>query len=251
EGGDDDSSTSYSGEAGEWTDDGTKSKEIAEDMWDYWKDKGFSGAAIAGVMGNVAHEGGFDIPDRAEGNYGGDSKSDGISEGVIPETMSHYPTGETGKKEGGAGHYQFTPYTKFAEEGDDDWKSTEKQSDFVWSSEVEDADWLDEYIELDDVDEAVDMWFSKYERGAELDSAKVESGKEAYETFGGSDIEADSALASAVDTANEGKEEKKKEEAEKICEEESDSSDDSSSGGSSDLVSAAEDLLGYFDYVMA
>src|SRR5699024_3790387 len=145
EGGDDDSSPSYSGEAGEWTDDGTKSNEIAEDMWDYWKDKGFSGAAIAGVMGNVAHEGGFDIPDRAEGNYGGDSKSDGISEGVIPETMSHYPTGETGKKEGGAGHYQFTPYTKFAEEGDDDWKSTEKQSDFVWSSEVEDADWLDEY----------------------------------------------------------------------------------------------------------
>lgn len=243
------SSSSNSGEAGDWKDDGTKSNEIAEDMWDYWKDKGFSGAAIAGVMGNVAHEGGFDIPDRAEGNYGGDAESDGIAAGNIPETQSNYPTGETGKKEGGAGHYQFTPYTKFAEEGDSKWESTEEQSDFVWSSEVEGADWLEEYIELDDVEEAVDMWFSEYERGAELDSAKIESGKDAYETFGGSDVEADSAAASAVDTANDGEEEKKKKEAEKICEEESDS-EGSSSSGSSDLVSTAEGLLGYFDYVM-
>lgn len=250
----DDSPDATGGKAGKWTEDGTKANKIAQDMWDYWEDKGFSGAAIAGVMGNVAQEGGFDIPDRAEGHYGGDSKKDGISKGNTPETMDHYPTGESGEKEGGAGHYQFTPFSKFASEGDSKWESTEKQSDFVWSSEVKDAGWLDDYIELDSVDEAVDMWFSKYERGMELDSEKIKSAKKAYKTFGGSDIKADSALANASDTAEKGAEEQEKKDQEQVCKGDSgggsDSSSKSSSGGSSDLVSVAEDLLGYFDYVM-
>lgn len=245
------STKTNSGQAGSWTEEGTKANEIALEMWDYWEEKGFSGAAIAGVMGNVAHEGGFDIPDRAEGHYGGDSKTDGISEGNIPSTMGHYPVGKTGKKEGGAGHYQFTPYSKYAPEGDEKWKSTESQSDFVWSSEVSKADWLDDYIHLDSVDDAVDMWFSKYERGMSLDAAKIESGKKAYEVFGGSDISADSALANAVDTANEGKE---KEEVRNIlenCDDNSGSGKGSnSSSGSGKIVSTAKGLLGYFTYVM-
>src|SRR5699024_9654733 len=64
------STNTASGQAGSWTEEGTKANEIAIEMWDYWEGKGFSGAAIASVMGNVAHEGGFDIPDRAEGHYG-------------------------------------------------------------------------------------------------------------------------------------------------------------------------------------
>src|SRR5699024_722966 len=116
------------------------------------------------------------------------------------------PVGKTGKKEGGAGHYQFTPYSKYAPEGDEKWKSTESQSDFVWSSEVSKAGWLDDYIHLDSVDDAVDMWFSKYERGMTLDSAKIESDKKAYEFFGDSENSDDSALANEEDTANEGKE---------------------------------------------
>lgn len=245
------STNTASGQAGSWTEEGTKANEIAQELWNYWEDKGFSGAAIAGVLGNVAHEGGFDIPDRAEGHYGGDSKTDGISEGNIPSTMSHYPVGNTGKQEGGAGHYQFTPYSKYAPEGDEKWKSTESQSDFVWSSEVAKASWLDDYIHLDNVDKAVDMWFTKYERGMALDPAKIESGKKAYEVFGGSDISADSALANAVDTANEGKE---KEEIRNILNNCGDSSESgkgsSSSSGSGKITSTAKSLLGYFDYVL-
>src|SRR5690625_2953419 len=106
-----------SGQAGSWAKEGTKANEIALEMWKYWQDKGFGGAAISGVMGNVAHEGGFDIPDRAEGHYGNSSVTDGISEGNIPFIMSHYPVGNTGDREGGAGHYQFTPFSKYAEIG--------------------------------------------------------------------------------------------------------------------------------------
>lgn len=246
------STNTASGQAGSWTEEGTKSNEIAKDMWDYWKNKGFGGVAIAGVMGNVAHEGGFDIPDRAEGHYGGDSKTNGISEGNIPKIMSHYPVGNTGGREGGAGHYQFTPYSKYAPAGDDKWKSTESQSDFVWSSEVGKAKWLDDYINLDSVDEAVDMWFVKYERGMALDPAKIESGKKAYEFFGGSNISADSALANAVDTANEGEEqEKRRSENIDNCGDNSISvKDTGSSSGSGELASIAKSLLGYFTYVM-
>lgn len=246
------STNTASGQAGSWTQEGTKANEIATEMWNYWKDKGFGGPAIAGVMGNVAHEGGFDIPDRAEGHYGGDSKTDGISEGNIPAIMSHYPVGNTGGREGGAGHYQFTPYSKYAPAGDSKWKSTKSQSDFVWSSEVQKAKWLNEYINLDSVDAAVDMWFVKYERGMSLNPAKIESGKKAYEVFGGSSISADSALANAVDTANEGiEQEKKRSNSINNCGDDSESG--KGSGSSIDtgkVTTTARSLLGYFTYVM-
>lgn len=252
--GDTDAGTNTSsGKAGAWTEEGTKANSIAQEIWDYWKGKGFGGAAISGVMGNVAHEGGFDIPDRAEGHYGGDSKTDGISEGNIPATMSHYPVGNTGGREGGAGHYQFTPYSKFAPAGDSKWKSTKSQNDFVWTSEVQKATWLNEYINLSSVEKAVEMWFVKYERGMSLNPAKIDSGKKAYEVFGGSNISADSALANAVDTANQGEEEAKERSSNlNICAPNDglDSSGATLSGDSGEIVSIANSLLGYFKYVM-
>ncbi|STP93473.1 Uncharacterised protein [Enterococcus faecalis] len=48
------------------------------------------------------------------------------------------------------------------------------------------------------------MWFTKYERGASLNPAKITSGKKAYQVFGGSKIKGDSALANAIDTAKDG-----------------------------------------------
>lgn len=230
-----------------WKRKGTKAHEIAQNLWNYWKNKGFGGPAIAGVMGNVAHEGNFDIPDRAEGHYGGDQKSDGISEGNVPATGAGYPTGKSGQVEGGAGHYQFTPYSKFAPIGDDKWKSTEKQSDFVWSSEVGHATWLEEYINLTSVEEAVGMWFYKYERGARLDPAKIESGKAAYEIFGGKDVSADSALANSKETANEGKEEaKEREVSNDECEPKT--KKNTSIPASGEILEVGKALLGYFSY---
>lgn len=193
-----------SGSNGSWDEKGTKANKVAQNMWDYWKNKGFSGAGIAGVMGNVDHEGGFEIPDRAEGHFGNNSKENGLSEGNIPTTGVGYPIGKSGKPEGGGGHYQFTPFSKFAPVGDSKWKSTEAQSEYVWTSEVRDASWLNSYIQLDSVEEAVTIWFTKYERGASLNPAKITSGKKAYQVFGGSKIKGDSALANAIDTAKDG-----------------------------------------------
>lgn len=248
-----DGDTETSGDTpGVWTKEGTKANDIAWELWDYWKDKGFGGPAISGVMGNVAHEGGFDIPDRAEGHYGGNSETDGIAYGNIPATMEHYPIGKTGNREGGAGHYQFTPYSKYAPVGDDSWLSTKKQSDYVWTSEVGHANWLSDYIELSSVETSVEEWFYKYERGMSLNPAKIDSGKEAYQLFGGADISADSSLANAVDTAKDGEEKEKKKKG--IIFGCGSSSDNSSSGprsgADSELAEIAESLLGYFTYAL-
>lgn len=237
-------------EGGSWEAEGTKAHEIAQNMWNYWKAKGFSGSAIAGVMGNVAHEGGFDIPDRAEGHYGGTSKENGISEGNVPSVGAGYPVGKSGQPEGGAGHYQFTPYSKFAPIGDAKWKSTEEQSDFVWSSEVGKAGWLNEYIHLDSVETAVAMWFNKYERGQSLNPAKVTSGKKSYEIFGGANIKGDSALANATATAEKGEQEDKerKEKANGCYETSSDSK--SSNGSAGKIIDFAKEIKGYFSYAL-
>lgn len=233
---------------GIWTVDGTPANDIAWEMWDYWKDKGFGGPAISGVMGNVAHEGGFDIPDRAEGHYGGSSETDGIAFGNIPATMPHYPIGKSGKQEGGAGHYQFTPYSKYAPAGDDSWLSTKSQSDYVWTSEVGHASWLLDYIELGSVEQAVEDWFYKYERGMSLNPAKIDSGREAYQVFGGSNVPPDSSLVDAIDTAKDGEDNQKKKKGVKDGCGVSNDSSGSRSGSDDGLVGIAESLLGFFTY---
>lgn len=249
---DDDGTSDSGGSAGTWDKKGTKSHEIAQNMWNYWKGKGFNGSAIAGVMGNVDHEGGFELPDRAEGHFGSDEKSNGISEGNVPATGAGYPVGKSGKVEGGAGHYQFTPYSKFASVGDKKWKSTEKQSDFVWSSEVQKASWLKSYINSDSVNSAVETWFSKYERGAALNPAKVTSAKKAYQVFGGKDVKADSALANATDTANTGQEESAKSEKDADgCADQKDSGTNPDNASAGDIVSSGKKLVGYFSYVQS
>ncbi|HFD1725289.1 TPA: phage tail tip lysozyme [Enterococcus faecium] len=244
----DSDATNGGGYGGGWKQKGTQANKNAQEMWDYWKSKGFGGKAISGVLGNVAHEGDFDIPDRAEGHYGGDQKTNGISEGVVPATGAGYPTGKTGKVEGGGGHYQFTPYSKFAPIGDSKWKSTKAQSDFVWTSEVGKATWLNDYINIGSVESAVEMWFVKYERGARLDPAKIESGKKAYEIFGGKDVSPDSALANAQDTANDG-EEKSKEKKKASSECEPSTVKGTNIPASGEIVEIGKALLGYFSYL--
>ncbi|MDR0289060.1 MAG: phage tail-type lysozyme domain-containing protein [Rickettsiales bacterium] len=229
---------------GSWEQAGTKAHANAQKIWNFWKKKGFSGVQIAGVVGNVGREGGFDIPDRAEGHNGSNEKENGIAEGVVPATGPGYPIGTTGQPEGGGGHYQFTPYTKYAEIGSSDWKSTDKQSQFVWDSEVKSAKWLDSYKKIDTVEEAVEKWFSYYERGASLDPEKKVIGKKAYEIFGGSSVSSsdDSALSDTSDdkdsTSNS---------TTNACYNSSSSGGDNVSSGK--IVDFAKTLKGYFTYV--
>lgn len=222
---------SSEGVTGDWTQEGTKAYQTAKDIWDYWKNKGFNGAAIAGVHGNVAHEGGFDIPDRAQGHFGGDSKSSGLSEGVEPIG-------------GGGGHYQFTPYTKYAPMGDPKWLDTKAQSDFVWSSEVKNAGWLEEYKNSKTPEAASQMWFDKYERGASYDPEKDKSARKAYELFGGANIESGSAIDDAEETAKEGEESSAVANGFPLC----DPADSNAGDSDSEIVNVAKALLGYFSY---
>lgn len=245
-----DKSTNIEGDSsgGSWETEGTKAHGIAKNMWNFWKNKGFGGSAIAGVMGNVDHEGGFDITDRAEGHYGSTSKENGISEGNVPAVGAGYPVGASGKPEGGAGHYQFTPYSKFAPVGDEKWKSTEKQSDFVWNSEVKSASWLTKYINETSPETAAEHWSAWFERPASYDTRKSASAKKAYQVFGGANISPDSSLANATESANDGEEESKEREAKTNgCS--SSNSSTSANPSSGKIVALAKELLGYFSYL--
>ncbi|HHJ3433283.1 TPA: phage tail tip lysozyme [Enterococcus faecium] len=231
------------GTDGNWSKEGTKGYINAQKLWNYWKGKGFNGSAISGVLGNVDHEGGFTIPDRAEGHYGDDSATNGVSANVVPSVGAGYPIGKTGKPEGGAGHYQFTPYSKFKDLGDKDWLDSTKQSDFVWNTEVSKASWLMAYIDVKTPEAGAEMWSEKYERPASYNPAKSESARKAYEVFGGANISSDSALANAQGTANEGEKSKSAKRNNNVC-----GSKDSNKA-STDIIETARGLLGYFTYM--
>jgi len=193
-----DSESSSGGSSGNWTTKGTTAYKNAKAIFDSWTAKGFSGAAAAGVLGNIAHEGGFDIVDRAEGHYGGSEKSNGIAYGVRPS-----PSG-SGYSVGGAGIYQITPYTKFAPIGSKKWLSASEQTNFAWKSEIQPGmnhcpynvgghgvGSYKAYAKLKDPVKAAKAFFSMYERGAAYNSAKSSSATTAFKLFGGSSISAD------------------------------------------------------------
>lgn len=196
--GEDSSDDSSGGSSGAWTTKGTVAYKNAKAIFESWTAHGFSGAAAAGILGNIAHEGGFDIVDRAEGHYGASEKKNGIAYGVRP-----IPSG-SGYSVGGAGIYQITPYTKFAAIGSKDWLSASKQTNFAWKSEI--SKYLDRcpynvggkgvgsykaYAKLSDPVRAAKAFFAMYERGAAYNSAKSSSATKAYELFNGSSIKAD------------------------------------------------------------
>lgn len=172
---------------GDWTQQGTPAYNNAQSIWNYWKAKGFSGAAISGILGNIAHEGGFTIPDRAQGHFGDDEKTNGVSAGVMPNG-------------GGGGLYQFTPFTKYAPLGDKKWLDIKQQGDYVWSSEVSSASWLSKYASESDPKAASRMWFDKYERGASYNPAKDASAQQAYALFGGSSVSVNTSLLGQAST---------------------------------------------------
>lgn len=217
---------------GDWTQTGTASYKNAQTIWNYWKDKGFSGAAISGILGNIDHEGGFAVPDRAQGHLGSDDESKvGVSKGVVPDG-------------GGAGYYQFTPYTKYAPLNDSKWLDIVAQSDFVWSSEVEKASWRSSYTNESDPKKASQDWFAYYERGASYNTAKDTSAQKAYELFGGANISGNSAISGATTTAN-SNDSSTSTTSSNYC---GNSSSTSSTTDSGNVVTVAKSLLGYFTY---
>lgn len=170
--------------SGDWTKDGTSANKVAKEVWDFWNKKGYSAAAIAGVVGNSYAESGFN-PIVAQGG------------GSI---MTDTPQG------GGAGLYQFTPYTKFANIGDSKWKDVGAQNDFVWSSE---ANGFRGYATVTTVSEAAEKWFGLYERGdpsvAHMDK-RISAAEEAYKMWGSTasktGSESDSVVGQASANAN-------------------------------------------------
>lgn len=175
----------------DWTKEGTVAYKNAKMVFDSWVSRGLSGAAAAGIVGWVNSEGGFSLVDRAEGYYGTDITTNGLSAGVIPKGGSGYAVG-------GGGIYQFTPYTKFAEAGDHKWLDVDAQNRFV-AQAILSGDWnasmdltgghhtFQQMAQMTDPKQATLVW-QAYERGnvAHINQAQKQAdAQKAYEMFGG------------------------------------------------------------------
>lgn len=182
-----DSSSESGGSAGgSWTTKGSETYGYAKQLWDYWKGKGFSGAAIAGILGCVAAESMFNPKASQNGTN--------INN---PENI----TGMTGKN--GYGLYQVSPGSKYGK-----WKgytspTVKNESDYIWeayggakiSSGVKNYSGLSYIAAEKDVETATRNWFVAVEMG-NMDGYTGTSGghtrseyaKTAYKLFNGSGV---------------------------------------------------------------
>lgn len=181
---------------GSWKKKGTPEYKRAHAVFTSWTDRGLSGAAAAGIVGWVTHEGGdFSIIDRAEGHYGNTEASAGISAGNVPIPSGNYPTG-------GGGIYQFTPYTDFAPLRSKKWLSAAAQNGHV-AKVLNNNGWIstspyvngtsfEEFAKSTSAPGCVLKW-NGYERGATSAIAATADGrkadaKSAYKLFNGADF---------------------------------------------------------------
>lgn len=200
----DDGTDSVTKSGGSWQKKGTKPYQRAHSVFKSWTNRGLSGAAAAGIVGWVTHEGGdFTILDRAEGHYGSTEKEAGISENNVPMPSGNYSVG-------GGGIYQFTPYTKFLNLGEKSlgnkkWLSADAQNKQVanelnkngWNSAaayVDDTS-FPEFARSTDPAKCVLKW-NGYERGATSSISDTAAGrkadaKTAYKLFNGADYKFD------------------------------------------------------------
>ncbi len=176
----------------DWTKEGSTAYNNAKLVFDSWVSKGLSGASAAGIVGWVNSEGGFSIVDRAEGHYGTDELTNGISTGVIPSGGSGYTVG-------GGGIYQLTPYTKYAGLGDSKWLDVNAQNTFV-AQAILAGDWnasmdlsggnntFQQMAQMTEPKQATLVW-QAYERGNTAyinQSEKKSDAQTAYDLFNGS-----------------------------------------------------------------
>lgn len=184
-------SSSASNQKDAWLTEGTESFNVAKAIFDTWTNEGgLSGEAAAGLLGWIAHEGGFDVPGRAQGHFGNDPATTSISYGVEPIG-------------GGGGIYQFTPYTKYAPLGDSKWDDAAEQTRFVMGSLPN--DWnpsydlthgghsFKDFASATNETEACLMWnaFERGLEGAEHADVKQASAVDANKVFNTAQIQFD------------------------------------------------------------
>lgn len=220
----DDGSDSSDGNAfsgGDWTQKGTGSYKNALAVWNYWKKRGFSGTAIAGIMGNAAQESRFD-PKAFDGGSG---------HGIFQFTGAVY-----------------TGYTNWS--GYDKSESIKNQMDYTWHA-MQSAQTahgvknnkvlIDALKEAKSVNDATDAWEQQVEAaGIPAMENRHSYAKTAYRVFGGAKVSGNSALLGGLDAAEAGDEAKTK--ASDPC------GSQESSDADGNIVKVAKSLLGYFHY---
>ena len=232
-------STSAAGSGGAWSQKGTQAYNTAQQIFKYWTSKhGFSGAAAAGIVGNVA---GAEDPSMKL-----DQKQLG---------------GGTG-----GGLYQFTPYTKYLQDpvSDKSW-SVENQGDVVFDLELKNNAIKNYGLhlttaqigELTDPKKAAEAWEAGYERPKSVEATLAKrqaAAEQAYNLFGGANIQANSALLGAASAAAGGGSNGGASSANSASS--SDNPDCPSNGNSSsgsgqadgDIVKIARSMMGWFHY---
>lgn len=103
---------------GDWTIPGSENYETAKKTWEYWVNKGFSGIAVGGIMGNVGVESAAFQYNAVQEK--GDDPNNPAS--IVGATGTH-----------GYGLYQVSPGMKYGKwSGYDGTNSVENQSDYIW-----------------------------------------------------------------------------------------------------------------------
>ena len=180
----------------DWLTEGTQAYKNAKEAFDLWTSKGLSGEAAAGIIGWTNTEGGWQVVGRAEGHYADIVEENSLKFGIVPLVGAGYPTGKTGKAEGGGGIYQFTPYSKFADLKDEKWENAREMNEFV-AKAIAGGDWnasmdmtggnhsFEDMAKETDPEKATLMW-QAYERGAPgaiKQDEKKSDAKKANEVF--------------------------------------------------------------------
>lgn len=212
------SSYSAKGANGAWTQKGTKAYNTAKSVFQYWVDKGMSGAQAAGIVGNIAgaEDPTFKLDQR---EIGGGS---------------------------GGGLYQFTPYTKYLNGSDGSW-SVKSQGDFVLKSEPQTVKSFVSATKGKSPGQAAIAWMNMYERPSEkarqlTGSARASAAEKIYRMFGGSKYKGKSSILGSASKGAKGSS------SDNAGDNECDDSDDSGVGNGGPVLSQAKKLLGYFTY---
>lgn len=190
-----DTADSSGGATGDWTQKGTASYKNAQEVWDFFKGKGLSGIAIAGIMGNAAQESRFD-PKAFDGGSG---------HGIFQFTGDVY-----------------TGYTSWS--GYDKSESVKNQLDYTWEAmqsaqtshgAKNNKTLINGLMKASSTDEATQLWETQVEAaGKPAMQNRMDAAKQAYVLFGGANISGDSALLGAIEAAESGMQNADKQEQE-------------------------------------
>ena len=184
--GDSDSGSDSSSSGGSWTTKGTATYNNAKALWNYWKAKGFSGAAIAGILGCVAAESMF----NPKASQNGTNTNN-------PENIS----GAVGTN--GYGLYQVSPGNKYGKWSGYTSPTVTNESDYMWeayggakiNNGVKNYSGLIGMASEKDVGTATKNWYVAVEMGSTTGftgtsggSTRSEYANTAYKIFGGKDV---------------------------------------------------------------